>query len=156
MSRTGLVQGESAASNLPTGLAYIAAVPSPTHPVSVTDASEPAVRPALTLLASWLLITAVPLVAPLPEAGVRIARLWHFVLFGAALLAIGLAGRMGSASGVADGPRSRTAAIAGEWWALFLAWLPLVAVPALYAELPFVATGLGGAEPRRPRCTTRS
>ncbi|GJG85745.1 hypothetical protein tb265_09260 [Gemmatimonadetes bacterium T265] len=101
--------------------------------------TDPAVRPALVLLTAWLLVTAVPLAESGAGPAGYGALVWHLVLVGAsvAMLALTAGARAG-----ATPRRSRAAAPALEW---SVAWLPLVAVPALYAELPIVAAGLAGA-----------
>ncbi|HEY0780450.1 MAG TPA: phosphatase PAP2 family protein [Gemmatirosa sp.] len=122
----------------------------PAAPVSanpVAAASDPTVRPALALLAAWLLITAVPLTGMMADPGASVARARHLVLFAAALLALGLSYRVPPrpAGTARDDAGAGTAGVAAELWTLVLAWLPLVAVPALYAELPLIAAGLAGS-----------
>ncbi len=128
------------------GPAYIATVQSLASAAPVAGASDLSVRPALGLLAGWLLITALPLAGTIADPGVSFGRARHLVLFAAALLALALAPRVPPrrVPPARDDAPSRAADVAGESWTLFLAWLPLAAVPALYAELPLVAAGIAG------------
>ena len=82
-------------------------------------------------------MTALPLAAGTAGSGADARRIRHVVLLvvaAAALAFTWMERRRGTARGW----------IATEWSALVVAWLPLVAVPALYAELPRVAAGLAG------------
>ncbi|MDQ6926706.1 MAG: hypothetical protein M3154_10795, partial [Candidatus Eremiobacteraeota bacterium] len=65
--------------------------PTPATPDSALTSSS--VRPALVLLAGWLLVTAVPLLGAAAGAGVAFARMRHLVLFVATVVALALTGR---------------------------------------------------------------
>jgi membrane-associated phospholipid phosphatase len=98
-------------------------------------ATPPATLPALTLLAGWLAASALPLARTAMATGAPgdLATLATHV----ALLALALGLRRRAAS--RDGsPAGRALA----------AWLPLLAVPLCYAELPRIAAGLA-ARPAR-------
>ncbi len=95
-------------------------------------------RPGLAVLVGWLLVTALPLIAGTAGPGAATGRVRHAVLLGAALAALAFT-RLARRSPASAGR------IATEWWAVVLGWLPLVAVPALYAELPRIAAGIAGA-----------
>lgn len=101
-------------------------------------------RPALLLLAGWLLATAAPVVAEWGAPGGAFGVARHVVLLAATLAALAAAA-WARAGLVARRGRPRARAIILVLLSSFAAWLPLVAVPALYAELPLVAAGLAGA-----------
>ena len=122
------------------------AVPRPTPAPSGARIADPALRPALALLAGWLVVTAVPLTGAGARRAAQSAWVGHFALVAITGLALVLAGR-GLRGVRASRPVVRVPPVAAEWVTLLLAWLPLVAVPALYAELPLVAAGIAGSGP---------
>jgi len=122
------------------------AVPRPTAaPSGAADLTDPAVRPALFLIAGWLLVTAVPLAVagegPAGYGGFR----RHLLLLWPIVAALALTGRGGAR---VLGSQARTALrvthVVVAWLSFLLAWLPLLAVPALYAALPRIAAGIAG------------
>lgn len=117
-------------------------IASPTAvPGAVSGAAVRSVdRPALLLLAAWLLATAVPVAGAGPVGRFGVVR--HLMLLAAAVAALLASWELAR---LARQPATRARAAAAVLLASFAAWLPLVAVPALYAELPLVAAGLAGA-----------
>ena len=122
------------------------AVPRPTPaPSGAARLTDPAIRPALVLLTGWLLVTAAPLAVAGGKSRDYDALLRHAVLLWPVLIALALTGRV-AASVLASQARRAPwmTGIAVAWLGFLVAWLPLLAVPALYTELPRVAGALAG------------